>query len=191
MQYQSKGQSVLWAICAFEPLFLFSTWIFCSLDGPEESSWQFRAALAAFTRGETSQGVESRRDLRQHHQKLKSVTFLNIWQHEKPYCAWCSPSSSSLNIWLLKLFLVWKPWSNLLLWKPPSPCSVFWVPDAAVVLPAPDPCWFVASKWQQIFPWPVSCVCEMPLDGTFSQTFLLSAVQLVHSWWEVQGNLYF
>lgn len=60
---------------AFEPLLLFSTWIFCNLDGPEESSWQFRAV---FTRGETSQGVESRRDLKQHHQKLNSVTFLNI-----------------------------------------------------------------------------------------------------------------
>lgn len=72
---------------AFEPLLLFRTWMFCSLDGSEESSWQFRAALAAFTRGETSQGVGSRRDLKQHHQKLNSVTFLNIWQHEKPYCA--------------------------------------------------------------------------------------------------------
>lgn len=154
--------------------FSSSAWIFCSLDGPEKSSWQFRAALAAFICGETSQGVESRRDLKQQHQKLKNVTLVNVTAWKALLCPVLPFIFLSVNIWLLKLFLVWKPWPNLLLLRPPSPYLVFWVPDAAeplwaVVLPAPDPCWFVASKWQQIFPWPLFLLClKCHLDGTFN-----------------------
>lgn len=83
----------------------------------------------------------------------------------------------SMNIWLLKLFLVWKPWSNLLLIK--ASISLFsvlsswcsWAFLLPLMLPAPDPCWFVAFKWQQIFPWSLaslSCVFKLHLDGTFN-----------------------
>lgn len=78
----------------------------------------------------------------------------------------------SVSIWLLKLFLVWKPWSNLLLIK--ASISLFSVLSSW--------CSWAFVSWSllvcalqmtaNLSLASLSCVFKLHLDGTFNQTFL-------------------
>lgn len=109
-----------------------------------------------------------------------------------------SLSFLAVNIWLLSFFLVWKRWSNFLLLRPRSPRSVFWIPDVAeplwtVVLSVPRICWLVVCKLEQKSFLALSffCVKFASFIGHSIRPFSPSAVQLVYSWWELQGSVYF
>lgn len=107
--HQSKGpEYAAEQFGGFEPLFLFSAGIFWSLDGPEKSSWQCRD-FSGCRKQEGSKAAAS---------KIKEcdiLEYLTAWK--ALLCPVLPFIFLSVSIWLLKLFLLWKSWSNLLLIK--------------------------------------------------------------------------
>lgn len=87
---------------------------------------------------------------------------------------------------------------DLLLLRPRSHYLVFWIPDVVepfwpIVLLVPHTDWVCLQTAAQIFSHPLSLVCPVcQFYRIYSiRPFSPSAVQLVYSWWELQGNMYF
>lgn len=152
------------------------------------------AALSAFICGETSWGVE-REGSEATSSKVKECSIPeNFTAWKVLLCPMLSLSFLAVNIWLLNLFL---SESRHLI----SFCeglvlliqfSVFWYSWAFELL-----CFSTSHLLgcclqmpAQIFSCPlflVYLICQFYRTFSFSP----SAVQLIHSWWELQGNMYF
>lgn len=125
VQYQSKGQSVLLRNLdllshCFYPLGILQ------LGWAREELLAVQGSTCCLHPWRDFSGCRKQEGSKAASSKIKECDiseYLTAWK--ALLCSVLPFIFLSVNIWLLKLFLVWKPWSNLLLLKPPSPCSVF------------------------------------------------------------------